>query len=51
MATRPKFSEAETLEQFRIALDNAESQTAIAAVMSELGFDATVIGEGKTIRN
>jgi hypothetical protein len=49
MATKPKFSEAEMLEQYRIALDNAESQVEIAAVMAELGFDSTVIGEGKAI--
>jgi hypothetical protein len=49
MATKPKFSEAETLEQYRIALDNAESQAEIAAIMAELGFDSAVIGEGKAI--
>jgi hypothetical protein len=49
MATRPKFSEAETLEQYRIALDNAETQSEIAAIMAELGFDSAVIGEGKVI--
>ncbi|WP_430935286.1 hypothetical protein [Saccharicrinis sp. 156] len=49
MATKPKFSEAETLEQYRIALDNAESQTDIAAIMAELGFDSAVIGAGKAI--
>lgn len=49
MATRPKFSEAETLEQYRIALDNTESQAEIAAIMAELGFDSAVIGEGKAI--
>jgi hypothetical protein len=49
MATRPKFSEAETLEQYRIALNNAESQAEIAAIMAELGFDSAVIGEGKAI--
>ena len=49
MATRPKFSEAETSEQIRIALDNAESQAEIAAIMAELGFDSVVIWEGKAI--
>jgi hypothetical protein len=49
MATRPKFSEAETLEQYRIALDNAETQSEIAAIMAELGFDSAVIGpKGRT---
>ena len=49
MATKLKFSEVETLEQYRIALDNAESQAEIAAIMTELGFDSTVIEEGKVI--
>jgi hypothetical protein len=49
MATRPKFSEAEMLEQYRIALNNAESQTEIAAVMADLGYDSAVIAEGKAI--
>lgn len=49
MATRPKFSEAETLEQYRIALENAETQSEIAAVMAELGYDSAIIGEGKAL--
>lgn len=35
------------MEQYRVALDNAESQAEIAAIMADLGFDSTVIGEGK----
>lgn len=49
MAKRPKHSEAETLEQYRIALTNAEVQPEIAAVMAELGYDATLIGKGKNL--
>lgn len=49
MAKKPNFSEAETLEQYRIGLDNAGSQSKIAAAMAELGFDSTVIDEGKAI--
>ncbi|MGZ2371546.1 hypothetical protein ACXR6G_17330 [Ancylomarina sp. YFZ004] len=49
MATRPKTSEAETLEQYRIALDNAEKQAEIATVMADLGYGSEVIGEGKAI--
>ncbi len=49
MATRPKFSEAETLEQYRIALENAETQSEIASVMAELGYDSAIIGEGKAL--
>ncbi len=49
MATRPKTSEAETLEQYRIALDNAEKQAEIATVMTDLGYGTEQIGEGKAI--
>ena len=40
---------AETLELYRVALENAETQSKIAAIMAELGFDSAVIGEGKVI--
>jgi hypothetical protein len=49
MASRTKLTDAETLEQYRIALENAETQSEIAAIMAELGFDSAVIGEGKAI--
>jgi len=49
MAKRPKLSEAEILEQDRVALENAESQPEIAAEMTELGFDTAKINEGKAI--
>jgi len=49
MASRTKLTESETLEQYRIALDNAETQPQISAVMADLGFDSVVIGEGKAI--
>ena len=49
MRTRPKFSEANLLEQYRIALENAENQSEIAAVMADLGYESKVIGEGKTL--
>ena len=49
MASRTKLTEAETLELYRIALENAESQAEIATAMTEIGFDSTVIGEGKAI--
>ena len=49
MATRPKNSEADTLELYRVALENAETQSEIASVMAELGYDSTVIGEGKAL--
>ena len=49
MATRPKNSEASTLELYRVALENAENQPAIAAAMAELGYDSAAIAEGKTL--
>jgi hypothetical protein len=49
MATRPKNSEADTLELYRVALENAENQTEIATIMAELGYDSAVIAEGKTL--
>jgi len=49
MATRPKNSEADTLELYRVALENAETQSEIATVMAELGYDSAKITEGKTL--
>ena len=40
---------AETLELYRVALENAETQSKIAAIMAELGFDSAVIGAGKVL--
>ncbi len=49
MATRPRHSEAATLETYRVALDNAEAQPQIATIMADLGYDSSLIGEGKTL--
>lgn len=49
MATKRTLSEAETLEQYRVALENAESQTEIATIMAEFGYDETLLTEGKTL--
>ncbi len=49
MATRPMISEAQSLEQYRIALDNAQNQAQIAAILAEFGYDAETINEGKTL--
>ena len=49
MSTKKTTSEVQTLEQYRVALENAETQPQIASTLAELGYDATVIGEGKTI--
>jgi hypothetical protein len=49
MASRPKYSEAKILENYRISLENAENQPMIAAVMAEHGFDTEEIAKGKTL--
>ena len=49
MTTRTKPTETGRLEEYRIALDNAEKQAQIAAVLAELGFTSEVIGKGKTL--
>ena len=49
MATRPKLSEAETLEQYRVSLENVENQSEIAGIMSEFGYDSEKIAEGKSL--
>jgi len=49
MAGRPKNSEAEILEQDRVALENAGAQPQIASIMAEFGYNAKVIAEGKAI--
>ena len=49
MASRTKLTDAETLEQYRIAVENAETQSEIAAIMAELGYDSTAIAEGKAL--
>jgi len=49
MITRRKFSEADILEQYRIALENAQTQSEIAAVMADLGYDSKVLEEGKAL--
>lgn len=49
MASRTKLTDAATLELYRVALENAETQTEIASVMSELGFDNEVLLQGKAL--
>ena len=49
MATKRTLSEAETLEQYRVALENVETQTEIATIMAEFGYDETLIAEGKAL--
>lgn len=49
MATRPKGSEAATLERYRVALENVETQSEIATIMAEFGYDTALIEEGKNL--
>lgn len=49
MATKKTLSEAETLEQYRVSLNNVVAQLEIAAIMAEFGYDTTLIAEGKSL--
>ena len=49
MGTRPKISEAKTLEQYRVTFENTESQPQIASTMAEYGYDSTKVAEGKAL--
>lgn len=49
MSTKRSSSEATTLEQYRVALENATAQPEIASTLSELGFDEATIDEGKRL--
>ena len=49
MGTRPKISEAKTLEQYRVTFENTESQPQIASTMAEYGYDPAKVAEGKAL--
>jgi hypothetical protein len=49
MATKRTLTEAETLEQYRVSLDNVENQSEIATIMTEFGYDTAMIGQGKAL--
>lgn len=49
MATKRIITEAETLELYRVSLDNAENQPEIASIMAEFGYDTETIAQGKTL--
>jgi len=49
MASRTKLSDAETLELYCGALENAVNQEEIAALMAELGYESPVIDDGKAL--
>jgi len=51
MPTRPKISEAEILEQYRVAFDNALKQPDIASALARIGFDAATIAQGEELLN
>jgi ribosome-associated translation inhibitor RaiA len=49
MVTKKALTEAEALEQYRVALNNVEVQPEIAGIMAEFGYDATVVAQGKSL--
>ena len=49
MASRTKLTDAETLELYRVALENALNQSEIATIMADLGYDSATIAEGKAL--
>lgn len=49
MASRPKFSEAATLEQYRISLENAKNQPMIASALSEINYDPDTLAIGEAL--
>ncbi len=49
MVTKKTLSEAESLELWRVSLENTEKQPQIATLMSELGYGTETIAEGKTL--
>ncbi|MGQ1891912.1 hypothetical protein ACT29H_15835 [Thermophagus sp. OGC60D27] len=51
MPTRPKISEAEILEQYRVAIDNALKQPDIASALARFGYDAATIAQGEELLN
>jgi len=48
MAKR-KVSEVATLERYRVALENVVSQSEIARIMAEFGYESSLIEEGKNL--
>ncbi|MBE0651385.1 MAG: hypothetical protein IH595_11150 [Bacteroidales bacterium] len=49
MANFKSRSEAQVLENYRVALENVETQAEIAATLTEFGYDNTVIANGKQL--
>jgi GTP1/Obg family GTP-binding protein len=46
---KKSISEAKTLEQYRVALKNAESQPKIASTLAEFGYDRATVATGKAL--
>ncbi len=49
MATKQRLTNAETLELYRVSLENVEKQPEIALAMGDLGYDTVKISIGKDI--
>ncbi len=49
MNTRRNLSEAQKLELYKTALENAKNQEEIAAILADLGYDEATLDQGRTI--
>ena len=49
MATTNSRSDAAIIENFRIALENSTANTEIASALADIGYDETIIHEGKQL--
>ena len=49
MSKRERVAETATLERYRVALENVETQSEIATVMAEFGYDSALIEDGKQL--
>ena len=49
MAVKRTVSETATLERYRVALENVESQNEIATIMAEFGYDSELVSQGKQL--
>ena len=49
MAVKRTVSETATLERYRVALENVESQNEIATIMAEFGYDSEIVSQGKQL--
>jgi hypothetical protein len=49
MTSPSNLTDAQTLELYRVALENVENQSEIATIMTDLGYNSEVIGQGKEL--